>query len=138
MKKVWYSDIPIYMKLKLFKALCIPILLYGCETWIMTKGIMNKLEAFVMRCYRILLGINYLDRIRNDQIMELIKVQPICKSIFKRQLNFHHKLRNDVTNTIAKTYLTYIPEHGSRKRGRPKLTYNSYINNLIVDVLHPA
>jgi Reverse transcriptase (RNA-dependent DNA polymerase) len=57
MKKVWYSNIPLYMKLRLFKALCIPILLYGCETWIMTKEIIKKLDGFVMGCYRIILGI---------------------------------------------------------------------------------
>ena len=55
MNKIWRSDMPTRMKLKLFKTLCIPILLYGCETWIMTKEIIKKLNAFVMNCYRIII-----------------------------------------------------------------------------------
>lgn len=48
----------INFKIRLFKAACISILLYGCETWILTKHLANRLDAYATNCYRIMLGID--------------------------------------------------------------------------------
>jgi len=80
MKKVWFSkEIPIYLKIRMFKTLCLSILLYGCETWIMTKDMINKLDSFAMKCYRIILGIKYIDKFRNSDILNLLKEQLFIK-----------------------------------------------------------
>jgi len=133
LKKVWHSKLPVSLKLRLFKALCIPILLYGCETWIMTKDIKNKTpNAFAIRkCYRIIMGIKYLDKVKNETILEQIKEIPLSETVTARQLKFYGKVLDDNENVIAKTYLVYVPEHGKRKRGRPRLSYYSYINSLL-------
>ena len=45
------------LKICLFKAACVLILLYGCEKWILTEAFTEKLDIFARPCYRIMLGI---------------------------------------------------------------------------------
>ena len=44
-------------KVCLFKAACVSILLYDCETWILTEAFTEKLKIIARTCYRIMLGI---------------------------------------------------------------------------------
>jgi len=45
-------------KKRLFDASCVSILLYGCETWILTDTLKKDLDVFARKCYRMMLGIN--------------------------------------------------------------------------------
>ena len=38
------------LKIRLFKAACVSILLYGCETWILTEAFTEKLDIFARTC----------------------------------------------------------------------------------------
>ena len=44
-------------KIRIFQAACISILLYGCESWILTTALAKKLDIFARTCYRIILGV---------------------------------------------------------------------------------
>ena len=46
-------------------AIPLNILLWGCESWAMTKDLMKKLEVFHMRCLRKVLGIKWSDVVDN-------------------------------------------------------------------------
>ena len=39
-------------KIKIFNACVKSVLLYGCETWLVTKEIQRKIQTFVNRCLR--------------------------------------------------------------------------------------
>jgi len=39
-------------KIRIFNACVKSVLLYGCETWLVTKGIQRKIQTFVNRCLR--------------------------------------------------------------------------------------
>ena len=45
------------MKIRIFNACVKSVLLYGRETWLVTKGIQRKLQTFVNRCLRYILRI---------------------------------------------------------------------------------
>ena len=42
-------------KIRLFKVACISIKLYGCESWILTKALIDKFEIFPRIYYQIML-----------------------------------------------------------------------------------
>ena len=46
------SNLNIKLNLRIAQCYIWPILLYGTETWILTKTTLNKLEAFEMWLYR--------------------------------------------------------------------------------------
>ena len=97
LKNIWLADkIPISLKIRLFEASCLSVLLYGCETWIVNQEIQKTLDAFATNCYRIMLKIKRIDHITNDQIYRRVKQHPISTKIKKRQLNwFGHMLRRE-------------------------------------------
>jgi len=56
--KVWkYRSITTKTKCRLFNSNVKSMLLYGCETWKLTKAPLNKLQTFVNTCLRKILRI---------------------------------------------------------------------------------
>jgi len=45
-KNIWRSKIRTDTKVKLYRAYILPVLLYGCETWSVTKTVEKCLDAF--------------------------------------------------------------------------------------------
>ena len=43
--KIWTSKLNVSIKIKLFKTLIEPILLYGCETWTLSKRMEKRLDG---------------------------------------------------------------------------------------------
>jgi hypothetical protein len=134
MKNIWKSTtIPIKLKMIIFKASCHSILLYGCESWIITSKLECALNSFATSCYRVMLGIKRTDKIQNNTIYETTKQEPLTQTIQRRQLRFiGHCLRRN-TNEFINMYALYTPkpDHGKCKRGRPRLNYSDYVARLI-------
>ena len=69
--KIWrLRSIGRQTKIKLFKTLVRPVLLYGCEAWKMTKVEEKKMDAFQFVCLRRILGIRWPQRVSNERIGE--------------------------------------------------------------------
>jgi len=63
---VWrQSRLSMRTKLRLYNALVVSVLLYGAETWTLTKSDEQKLESFQMSCLRQILGIRWFDFVPN-------------------------------------------------------------------------
>ena len=48
----------------------LPVLMYGCEAWAISKEIENRLWATEMWFLRKMLEISYLDKARNEEVLE--------------------------------------------------------------------
>lgn len=131
MKHIWRSKaLPLQLKLNIFQATCLAILLYGCEAWVMTADLRNKLNSFATSCYRFILNIKRTDRVRNEKILDLVEKPPLSVIVVERQLRrLGHILRQD-QNSFPNRYALYWPQHGKRKRGRPKLLYHKYMEQI--------
>ena len=89
LEKIWHShSIPTHTKLGIFKTTCLSVLLYGSETWVFTKDIISKLNAFATSCYRIILGIKRLDKVPNEILYILTGTSPLITTVKSRQLKF--------------------------------------------------
>ena len=101
MKNSWKSTtIPIYLKINVFRASCLSILLYGSESWIITSKIEKTLNSFDTSYYRIILNIKQLDKISNNTIYKTVKQEPLTQTIQQQQLRFigYCLRRNKKTN----------------------------------------
>ena len=56
------------IKLRLYKTLVVPVLPYGCETWIMNKGDDRAVEVFYNKCLRRILQIQWQDHARENSL----------------------------------------------------------------------
>ena len=72
---IWNTrSIGLNTKIKLFKTLVRPVLLYGCEAWKLTAAEENKLDRFQFTCLRRILRIRWPQRIRNDTTSQVTGV----------------------------------------------------------------
>ena len=60
-------------KIRLVKALVLPIVLYGAESWKMRKLERNMIDAFELWCWRCLLRVIWTDRKTNVCVIDNIK-----------------------------------------------------------------
>ena len=134
MKKIWRAkNIPLPLKTKIFSQTCVPILLYGSETWTITKKLEKKINTFAMKAYRIILNISWKDKVRNEDVLKLIKKNLLYETLKTRQINYIKNIRDSPGESILKNYYLYCPEFGKTKLGRPPASYLNYIDDIVVD-----
>jgi hypothetical protein len=103
------------------------VLLYGCETWLVTKEIQGKIQTFVNRCLRYILRILWPNIISKKDLWKVTGQEDINVEIRKRKVRWiGHTLRKE-DGEIPKAAPLWNPQ-GNRKRGRPR---NSWRRSVI-------
>ena len=71
---VWKSkEISLTVKLQLFDSLILSILFYNSETWVTTKVMKKEIDSFGTCCYRYMVGIRRIDRVRNEEVLQRVQ-----------------------------------------------------------------
>ena len=119
--KIWRNKgIRFSSKMRLYRALVLSTLLYGCESWTMSAETTKKIQTFETKCFRRMLGITWQEKKTNDYVKSQVTSldgpqEPLLAVIKRRKLTwFGHVTRH---NTLPKTILQGTLE-GGRKRGR--------------------
>ena len=134
LEKIWRSpSISISTKIKLFNTTCVTVLLYGCESWVISSNTENKINAFATSCYRIMLNIKRLDCVSNERIYHLTNTQPLINTVRQRQLRFLGHILRMPEEEPCRRYALYVPTHGRRRPGRQRTSYLSYLQKLLGD-----
>ncbi|CAH8662821.1 unnamed protein product [Heterobilharzia americana] len=123
LKPVWRSSaLSMRNKIRIFNTNVKSVLLYGSETWRVTKGISNKLQTFINNCLRSLLKIRWPEKISNKELWERTNQEPITQQICRKKWRWiGHALRRP-TEDITRQALEWNP-HGKRRVGRPRVTW---------------
>ena len=58
-------------KVRLFKAMVFPVVMYGCESWTMKKAECQRIDAFELWCWRRLLRVSWTAMRSNQSILEM-------------------------------------------------------------------
>ena len=66
--KNYQRDITLPTKIRLVKAMVFPVVMYGCEIWIVKKAEGQRMDAFELWCWRILLRVLWTARRSNQSI----------------------------------------------------------------------
>ena len=65
-------DITLPTKVRLFKAMVFPVVMYGCEHWTVKKAECQIIDAFELWCWRRLLRVPWTERRSNQSILKEI------------------------------------------------------------------
>ena len=133
MNNIWNNnDIPLDLKVKIFKVSVLTIFLYGCETWIITEMDADCINSLATICYRKILHIDQvIEHVTNQEVLRRVKTQELIFHVQKRQLEkTGHRLRKP-EGSFANRYAIYEPSHGHRTPGRPRKTYRDQIATII-------
>lgn len=125
-------EISVKAKMSVYKTVFVPILTYGCESWVLTKRHKTKIQSMEMKYLRRVLGVTRMDRIRNDVIRKQLKVQPVLKRIEDCQLRWYgHLRRMNEERPVKKIWEAKRQER--RNRGRPMTTWDASLEKLMGD-----
>ena len=64
--------ITLLTKVRLVKAMVFPVVMYGCENWTVKKAECQRIDAFVLWCWRRLLRVPWTARRSNQSILKEI------------------------------------------------------------------
>ena len=123
LKNIWASkEIATSTKVRIFNTNVKSILLYGSETWRMTKKTLQKIQTFINTCLSRIFRIRWPDKINNKELWERGSQEPVAEQILRRKWGWiGHTLRKPA-DSITRQALTWNPQ-GKRKRGRPRNTW---------------
>ena len=69
-------DITLPTKVRLVKAMAFPVVMYGCESWIIKKAESQRIDAFEVWCWRRLLRVPWTARRSSQSILK--EISPGC------------------------------------------------------------
>ena len=123
-------DITLTTKVHLVKAVVFPVVMYGCESWIVKKTECQRIDAFELWCSRRLLRVPWTSRRSNQSILK--ENSPGCsleRLMLKLTLLYFGRLMRRV-DLLEKT-LMLGGIGGRRKRGRQRMRWLDGITNLM-------
>ena len=129
-RTVWANqDISRSLKVRIYKALILPIALYGAESWTLRQADTRHLESFEMRCLRVILGVHLMDRLKNEEIRQRLNIpNTICEEVSKRRMKWfghvvrmpHHRLplQAYIKITLSNEDLLVAHQHAGETKSR--------------------
>jgi hypothetical protein len=106
-------------KIKIFTSCVKCVLLYGCETWLVSAEIQRKLQSFINRCLRHICRIWWPRVMSNEKLWKETNEENINIEIRWRKFSWIGHTLGKSEREPCKATLMWNPQ-GSRKRGRAK------------------
>ena len=109
-------DITVPTKVQLVKAMVFPVVMYGCESWIVKKAEHQRIDAFDLWCWRRLLRVPWTARRSNQSVLK--EISPGCSlegMMLKLKLQYFGHLMRRV-DSLEKTLM--LGGIGGRRRRR--------------------
>ena len=111
--------VPAKLKVKAYKTVVRPAMLYGLKTVALRKGQEAEMEIAELKMLRFSLGVTRMDRIRNEYIRGTVHVRCFGDKVREARLGwFGHVLWRDSEYIGRRMLGMELP--GRRPRGRPK------------------
>ena len=115
-------DITLPTKVRLVKAMVIPVFMYGCDSWTVKKAERQRIDAFELWCWRRLLRVPWTARGSNQSTLK--EINPGCSLeglMLKLKLQyFGHLMRR--TDSFEKTPMLRKIE-GRGRRGQQRMRW---------------
>ena len=115
-------DVSLPTKVCLVKAMIFPIVMYGCESWIIKKAECQIIDAFELWCWRRLLRVPWTARRSNQSILK--EISPGCsleRLMLKLKLQYFGHLMQRA-DSFEKTLMLGQIE-GRRRRGQQRMRW---------------
>ena len=119
-------DITLLTKVHLVKAMVFPVVMYGCESWTIKKAEHRRIDAFELRCWRILLRVPWTARRSNQSILKEISPEYSLEGLMLKLQYFGQLMQR--TDSLEKTLMLGKIE-GRRRRGRQRMRWLDGITN---------
>ena len=120
-------NLAISTKLAVYKAVCISVLLYGCEAWTPYRRHIKTLEAFHIRCLQTILGVRWWQKVPHVELFSKVNITPVEHLLVQRQLRWLGHVIRLPDNRLPRRLLNGELSQGQRSVGHPKRRFSDYI-----------
>ena len=114
------KEIPMCLKRQVFNQCIIPTLIYGCQTWTLTKELVYKIEVCQRKMERKILGIRQIEKVPNKTIREKTGVDDILEVLTKTRWQWAGHVARMKDNRWTIRCTEWQVRNGRRSRGRPR------------------
>ena len=121
LRKIWNSSLSRKIKVRLFTATVETVLLYGCETWTVSKSLEKRLNGCYTRMLRMALNISWSKKLTNEQLYE--DIPPVSNKVAERRMRLSGHCIRHPDEEIASSLVLWQPSRGRASRGRPAVNY---------------
>ena len=126
-------------KIAVYKAIVLPSLLYGCETWTCHRRHLKQLEQFHLRCLRKILSIQWEDRVTNQDVLKRSRLSGIEALVMTAQLRWSGHVMRLEDDRLPKQIFCSELALGKRQSGGQKKRYKDALKcNLKACNIPPA
>ena len=88
-------------KVRVFRSLVLPVLLYSCETWTLTAELRRRLNSFGTMSLRRILGYRWHDYKSNDLVLREAGLRQVTCIVRERQLRLYgHVARHPAEDPV--------------------------------------
>ena len=115
-------------KLKVYKAVVLPTLLYACETWTVYQRHAKKLNHFHLSCLRKLLKIRWQDKIPDTEVLKKANTQSVHTLLKLAQLRWTGHVTRMPDERLQKKV-----QEGKRSQGGQKKRYKDTLKASLKD-----
>ena len=109
------SGIRLDTKLKVYRSVVLPTLLYACETWTVYQRHAKRLNHFHTSCLRKLQKIKWQDRIPDTEVLKRAGMQSVHILLKMAQLRWTGHVTRMPDERLPKKIL-YMSSHGGQKK----------------------
>ena len=113
-------NITLPTRIRLVKAMVFPVVMYGCESWIIKKAEHRRIDVFELWCWRRLLRVPWTARRSNQSILKQISPEYSLEGLMLKLQYFGHMMQR--TEFLEKTLMLGKIE-GKRRRGRQRMRW---------------
>ena len=130
--RVWHERcISIKTKLSVYRAVVLPSLLYGCETWTCYRRHTKKLDQFHLRCLRKVLRVSWKEHVPNQEILRSAELTGIEAMLNQAQLRWSgHVTRIDDSRPPKQLFHAELST-GKRHKGGQRKRYKDVLKSTL-------
>ena len=126
-QRLWSRrEISLKVKMRIFNAIVLPVLLYGATAWAVTRTEENRLNALEMGMLRSIVGIRWDDFVRNVDIRERLCQPPVSLKLRKARMRWFGHVERMGDERQVKRIMNAVME-GRRPRGRPRTRWKDVL-----------
>ena len=106
-------DISLPKKVHIVKAMVFPVVMYGCESWIIKEAEYQRIDTFELWCWRRLLRVHWNARRSNQSFLKEINPEYSLEGLMLKLQHFDHLMLR--ANSLEKTMM--LGKIEGRRRG---------------------
>ena len=126
-KVIRSHNLSLTTRVAVYKAICLSVLLYGCETLTLYARHIRLLERFHIRCIREMLGLGWQDRVPHVEMLARVNLTSIECMVARNQLRWIGHVYRMPPERYPRRVLYGQLSEGTRPAHGPKKRYKDHL-----------